>query len=486
MSTGPKSIKVNMTLKMVEEIVSFLYPLVTSMYVIRTIGKQNYGEIQYARSIINYFSLLASLGIGSYAAREGAKIRDDKKTFQQFSNEIFSINCGATFAALFLLFIYIIILAQGDNSASIPLYLIGAVSIAFSLIGRTWINTVYEDYLFVTVRYILTCIVNAAIIFIFIHNENDYILYFFLLTSVSCVVALINNHHVCQYSRIGFSRYNDYHRHLSSIFMLFFSGISAKIYLNSDVTLLGIMINNEAVAIYSVAATLYTMTKQITNSVISVTIPRLSYYTGMHNDLQFHVLIEKMIDYVMVLIFPSVVGLCELRVHAMVFLGGIQYAEGGATLLVLALALPFAVISNILSQGVLLPRKKEKVFLISTIISALVNIVFNIIIIPICGYIGAAITTLLSEIVMFCFIIYETRKEVVVVIHNRTLITVLFGCIIVALICEIIKRSINNIFICLLAAIILSVLAYFIILAIRKHPSVVDIKELFLRRTKRC
>ena len=478
MSSGAKSIKVNMILKLVEEAVNFIYPLVTSMYVIRTIGKQNYGEIQYVRSVLSYFSLIAALGIGGYAAREGAKVRDDRQSFQKLSNEIFSISFGATSTAVLLLILFLLLIGRREREINPALYIIGFAPTVLGVLARGWINTVYEDFLYLTVRYIITSVVNTILIFAFIHSPDDHILYFLLLNSVTCVVSIINCFHVRQYSRIGFAKPNEFKKHLPPIFMIFFSGIATTIYLNSDVTLLGILVNKEAVAVYAVAATLYSMVKQISNSVVTVTIPRLSYYTGTDDELHFRALIEKMIDYVLIIVFPSVVGLCELKTHAMVFLGGAQYAEGGNVLLVLTLALPFAVLANILAQGVILPRRKEKVFLVATIASAALNIGLNFLFLPWISYLGAAVTTLLSEILIFCILLRESRKQTTLHIQVRTLVTVMSGCFAIILVCEVTKRLINNMIVCMFVAIFISVLAYGAVLVARKHSFVEDVKGL--------
>ena len=482
MRSGPKSIKVNMTLKMIEEAVSFLFPLVTSMYVIRTIGKQNYGEIQYVRSVVSYFTLIASLGIFGYAAREGAKVRDDRQKFQAFSNEIFTISFLSTATALVLLTLFLVFFKKSVNPV---LYIIGAAPIAFSLIGRDWINTVYEDFFYVTVRYLAASLVSMALIFVFVRAESDFVLYFLMVNAVTCVLSCLNCVRTRRYSRMGFAPAGEFKKHLNPIFLNSFSGIALKIYLSSDVTLLGILVSKEAVAVYSVAATIYAMVKQVSNSVISVTIPRLSYYTGVKDDDRFHALIEKIVDYVLVLVIPSTVGLFELRSHAMVFIGGSQYSEGGMTLAVLALALPFAVLANVHAQGVLLPRRKEKLFFRATVISAALNIGLNFVLLPIIGHLGAAVTTLLSEAVMFGILLHESNKQIRIHVKKRTVLSAFLGCVPVIVICETAKHFIDNTILCMLAAMTVSVLAYFGVLALRKHAIIKDMKHLLTGLVKR-
>lgn len=479
-----KSIKMNMALKMVEEAITFIYPLVTSMYIIRTIGQNNYGQIKFANSIVSYFSLIAGLGIGNYAAREGAKIRDDRIHFQKFSNEIFTINLCSTSLATLLFTLFIVLQHDNAHNFNYALYIICAVPMIAEVFGRAWINTVFEDFSYITIRYSISSVVTTILIFVFIHNESDYLLYVGLLSGLNCILVLINCVHVHRYAHIGVSRPRDCSPHIWPIMLIFFSSISSKIYLQSDVTILGIIVNTDAVAVYSVAATLYAMVKQITNSAISVTIPRLSYYMGQNDEEQFHYLLNKLFDYSIVVVFPSVVGLIELHTQALVFLGGSVYAEGGITLCVLSLALPFAVLANILGSGVLLPARKEKVFFYATTISAALNISLNFVFIPWLSHTGAAITTLISEIVMFIIFFHVTRKITTIILRKSTIISVIIGCLSIAVVCELSKSLIHNNILCTVTAIIVSVAVYGVIMIIRKHPIIEEFKSMFVHLKK--
>lgn len=42
------------------------------------------GKVNFANSVVSYFALIASLGIGTYGIRESAKIRNNKEEFSQF------------------------------------------------------------------------------------------------------------------------------------------------------------------------------------------------------------------------------------------------------------------------------------------------------------------------------------------------------------------------------------------------------------------
>ena len=47
------------------------------------------GKINYTASIVGYFSLIAALGISTYAIREGGRIRSNSVKLSHLGNQIF-------------------------------------------------------------------------------------------------------------------------------------------------------------------------------------------------------------------------------------------------------------------------------------------------------------------------------------------------------------------------------------------------------------
>ena len=101
--TVNSSLKLNMVLNAVKGLMGILFPLVTFPYVSRVLGVENIGKYNFAHSLINYYILLAGLGIAPYSIREETKLRNDKESFQRFADEMFSINIISTVVSYFML-----------------------------------------------------------------------------------------------------------------------------------------------------------------------------------------------------------------------------------------------------------------------------------------------------------------------------------------------------------------------------------------------
>ena len=96
-----KSVGINAVLNVIKQCCAILFPIITFPYISRVLQTENYGKVNFGNSIITYVTLFAALGLTNYAIREGARIRNDKKAFQTFANQVFTINCNSQYKCNF-------------------------------------------------------------------------------------------------------------------------------------------------------------------------------------------------------------------------------------------------------------------------------------------------------------------------------------------------------------------------------------------------
>ena len=77
-----KSLGINAILNAFKSALSIIFPLITYPYAFRILHASGIGKVNYSSSIVSYFSLIAALGISTYAVREGAKFRTNKSKFE--------------------------------------------------------------------------------------------------------------------------------------------------------------------------------------------------------------------------------------------------------------------------------------------------------------------------------------------------------------------------------------------------------------------
>ena len=71
------SIKTNYIYNLLYQVLAMVVILITTPYITRVLGANNLGIYSYTYSIVTYFILFGSLGIGMYGQREIAYVKDD-------------------------------------------------------------------------------------------------------------------------------------------------------------------------------------------------------------------------------------------------------------------------------------------------------------------------------------------------------------------------------------------------------------------------
>ena len=147
------SMKKNAFLNGFKNILNLLFPLVTFPYVSKVLNVQGIGQYNFSQATVSYFSLIAGLGISSYAIREGSKYRDRKKEFNIFASEVLLCNIISTIIAYLLLGVCMLVINKLKAYSS--LIWVFSIQIVFTTIGIEWLYSIYEEYEYITIRSII-------------------------------------------------------------------------------------------------------------------------------------------------------------------------------------------------------------------------------------------------------------------------------------------------------------------------------------------
>jgi O-antigen/teichoic acid export membrane protein len=472
MKKKAKSIKTNAVLNSVRTILNLLFPLITFPYVSRVLSVDELGKYNFSSSIISYFLLLAALGIDKYAVREGTKYRDDKEKIGQFASEVFSINIVSTIVSYGFLFLYLS-LSHKAQSYSVCI-IIFSFQIIFTTLGTEWLYVIYEEYTYITVRSIIFKLISIGLLFAFVREPGDYLKYAAVTVFASVGSNVLNFIHGRKICNIHLTFKFDWKKKLAPILIIFASNVAIQIYVSSDTTMLGYMKSDYVVGIYGVSTKIYNAILPVLAAALTVTIPRFSLYAGKQMKKEYDSLMLKVTNTLFLLIFPAIVGLIMLRRNIVIIIGGAKYTDSQSSLVILSIAIFFSIFSTLFNQCVLIPYKREKYSLFSSVFSASENIGLNFLLIPLLAENGAAFTTVLAEFTMAAMNFYHSKDIVGGVFRNKLTIknvaSIVVGCIAIATICFLSCTFLPNILIQSIVAIVGSVITYAGILLLMKNP----------------
>jgi len=479
-----KSLKVNAALNVVKQLSSILFPLITIPYITRVLQAENYGKISFVSSVIAYFALFASLGIQTYAIRNGASMREDTKKLTRFASEAFTVNLGATILSYILLIVTIILVPKFHDY--IPLFIIFSTSIICTTIGADWVNSIFEDFFVITVRTIAVQFVSLILMFLLVKTKEDYLVYAGIHVFAGSAAMLINAFYIRRYIhlRLVLISIKTAWNHIQNILIFFSRQIMISVYVSSDIIILGFLCGDTQVALYSIAMKIYSILSGLMYAVITVLMPRFANRIKSPKNLKVegpH--INQVFDIFIYLSIP-LASLVAVTSYSIVrFISGPQFEMAYKPLIILMLAFLATVFSGLYSVSLILPLHEEKYGLYVAVIAAVLNVALNLIFIPHYGYIAAAITTVLAE--MVCAILYwrKGRSYFHVSVHIHTVVSAIIESFIILVIAYIVSNFMNPGFFYIMIVSALSGLIYLGILYIfsRKFFMEFIVNDIFLK-----
>jgi Membrane protein involved in the export of O-antigen and teichoic acid len=477
-----RSIKLNTVIFALKRVLTVIFPMITLPYALRVLGVENIGNYNFVLSVIGYFTLIGILGLHDYGRRDGAIIRSDRQKISLFASEIFSFNLFITSIAYIMLFICTLLISRLRKDGL--LVFICSLSILLTTIGVEWIYSVYEDYIYITVRQILTQFVSMILMFIFVRDRDDLLVYAAISIIASAGSNLFNLFHSKKYCDLKFTLKGNWKTHLQKSIIFFANSMMITIYVHTDMTILGFLCGDYSVGLYSAAVKVYNVIGAILIAAASVGIARLSEYSGNGKKYEFNQLAEEIYGVILTITFPVVVGVCCYCREIICMVGGKEYTEAHTSLFILSIALLFFILAVYWGQCILIPNGKEKELLYITSISAVINIVLNFALIPFLKQDAAAITTMLSEGFTALLTIIYGRKLVKLEGIYSIILKSLIGSGFVCVVSVTLKNIFINPNIALGVSIILSAVGYLMIEVVVKNevvykPVIFCIQKLF-------
>lgn len=473
----------NALLNGIKECCAIIFPFISFAYCSNILGTEVVGKYSFSQSIVAYFVLLATLGIPNYAIREGAPIRDNPNKLNKFVNEVFTINLITTVAA----YIILIFLTLSVKKFMDYKYIIAIISIQIVLttLGADWINSIFEDYFYLAIRYIIIQILSIICMLVFVRNPDDIYIYTFISMMSNAGGNILNWFYLKKHGISPRPTHSvNIRTHIVPIFILFCSNFAAIIYLNSDITMLGFFCTDNDVGLYSISSKIYSMVKSVINAVIMVTVPRFSRYIAQNDLEKYRNELSYSANAIILLIAPIIIGMfMEADKILSIFVDN-GILAGKTVIQILSFALFFAVGACFFSYSILIPNHAEKYFLRSTIAAAFINIVLNFIFIPLFGMIGAAITTLIAEIIVFIMALLHSLEFTCIKINKKSLFSVILSSAAVLEICLCVDSLFDNKILALIISITFSFIGYFSLLIIFKNPIIIELLKNIISKIK--
>ncbi len=401
-----KSLTKNSLFNALYQVLNMIFPLISSMYVARTLMPEGVGRVAYAQNIASYFVTAAALGIPTVGLRAISNARDDRKKLNRTFSELTLLNACSTI--LSLTFYFVLVFCNPAFRDDFLLYCATGLVVLFNVINIDWLYKGHEEYVYIVVRSIVVKLISLLALFLFVKCKDDYIIYAVITSLATCGNYLFNAVRARKYVTFQICDL-DLKQHIKPVFLfagtLFFAAIYSKV----DTTMLGIMVGEESVGYYSYAHKVLQIGVSFCAAVTSAFLPRLSY-CFQRDKKQFYALVGKGVRIISFLAIPAAIGLFVLAPEAICVLFGDTFLPAASTLRIFSILIVVFAFGNLMCYQMMICSGNEKMHVKVLGCAAGINMVLNAILIPKFQHNGAAIASVFTELfinVLEC--VYFTR-----------------------------------------------------------------------------
>jgi len=401
------SIRRNFVYKLLYEILALAAPLITAPYVSRVLGAEGVGIYSYSQSCIAYFTMFAVLGTNIYGMREIARCRDDKTVYSKTFWEI-EILTVITSTVCVILWVGITI----QSTEYKPYFLALVPTLFASMFDISWFYTGQEAVGYTVFWNAICKIAGVVLIFSFIKSKDDVVAYIML----NSLILMFGNLSMWIFLpkflvRVSVKSLRIWH-HFKETLIYFIPTIATSIYTVLDKTLIG-LITNDAYqnGFYEQATKIINIAKTASfvalNSVMGA---RLAYLFAENKIEEAKSKIKTAMNMILLLTIGSMFGVVAIASDFVPVFFGEGYEPVIDLLYLMAPLIVIIGISNCIGTQYYTPIGKTKIASLYMIAGSVVNLILNILFIPVLGAKGAVIGSIGAEaVITMLFVHFDER-----------------------------------------------------------------------------
>lgn len=387
------------------QVLNNLLPLITFPYLVRVLGPEKFGLVNFVTAFIAYFSMITDFGFNFSATQQISICRNKQKQLSLIASSVYTIK---------ILLLLLCLIAFWFLVAFIPKFSVEKELFLFSffiVLGTTftpvWFFQGLEEMKQLVVVSTISKMLMIIGIFIFIQSKTDDRIYVLLIGFSSVLNALILTVMMKKYYGVRFflPPTNEMFFQLKASYLLFISSTSISLYTTTNIFLLGLLSNHTEVGYFAAADKIRLGIQSLANPVNQALYPRMAFLSNSDKEGSKQLLM-KFIIMGSILLFVVGIGFFIFAKPIIILLAGNGYAKSIHVLQIIAL-LPFVIyLSNMCGIQGLLNLGKKKEFTIIIILGSVVNISLSFLLVPSFGSYGSSFSVLVTEIVVTLGMIY--------------------------------------------------------------------------------
>lgn len=469
------SLKKNIILSTLYQILTLIIPFFTAPYISRVIGANGVGIYSYTLSIQTYFSMFAALGTITYGAREIARNREDEYKRSKLFWEIEILTIITTAICLIAWIILI-----GFSGVYKIYYTILTMNLFNTMFDISWFYSGLEQFKYTVTQNAIFKILGVILLFIFVKNPGDLVLYITIMSLTTLLGTMSMWIYLPKFlKKVKIQELKIVH-HFKETLVYFIPTVATSIYTVLDKTLIGVITGDQKQnGFYEQATKIINMTKALTfTSLNTVLGARISYLFVEEKMDEIHKRIDASINYIFLMGFGIMFGLIGVAKRFVPAFFGSGYTDVIGLIKILSPLVVIIGVSNCLGAQYYNPaglRSKSAKFII---VGSCINLILNLCLIPKFGSYGASVATIVAELVIsILYLKYCNGFLTLKKIFKFALKKVIAGLIMFIIVCLLSKLTIFRNSIVIMIQVVFGILTYGIGLIVLKDEFTISFLE---------
>jgi len=444
-----------------------------NIYIANRFSTEQFGIVNFCTVFVSYFLMLANMGTQNYAVLELSKI---KVSVEKIGSQILNIRLIFSIIS-YLLLIIIVYISKFDHLTKVGIILSG-LTIIFTSFNISWIFNAFQDMKHMSISLFIQNFVAFIFILLIIEVLNMKSINIVnlsysigtLCSSIYLFIIFKRKYGIRLHQRLDL---NQSKRIINQSIPFFFSGIFATINCNIDIILIGVMLGNQNVGLYSAAYKIINVLLVVSTIIFTPLYPVIIRLFSQKDKKLYKILYTtKKVIYSLAIPLIMVSFSVSKKIISTFYKS--EYYTAHTVLSILLIYVGVFFVREFYGYQ-LSAFSLQKKYMKIVLVSSSVNIIMNIILIPRFGYQVAAITTLISEIINLFLMRYIVNKIIKVKLETTIIIKITISSIIVLLFINLILKM--NIFIIFMTSVVIFVGLLFAL----KVFSILEIKQLIIK-----
>ena len=386
---------------------SVFLPLVTAPYLSRTVGTDGVGLYSLAWSVSYVFCLIGMLGLNDYGVRTVAQVRDDRETLDRTFSAILQMQWMVAGVTLLAWFGYVFLVAGEEQPIALHLTMM-SVSCLCSL---DWCLMGLDIFRPIALRNTFVKLAAAACVFLFVKQKADLWIYGFVWSLATLLGNLMSAASLKGRVKYRPVPLRESLKHLAPCAMLFISVMAVNVYRTMDKVMVSTIAGVDENGLYENAEKIIYCLSGFISAIGTVMMPKVAHMQQLGATEKIYRHIDRSMELILCMVSAMAFGVAAVADRFAPLFYGEDFRYSGVLMAPLAFTLIMIGFANVIRTQVVLPQKRDHIFVKSVCCGAAVNLIANACLIPYLKSMGAVIGTLLAEMTVPTVQYLILRKE---------------------------------------------------------------------------